>query len=111
MGASALKVWITLWQMGGSGHTDYEQIANKSGVGERTVPRTLKELSALGWLRFKGVRGEGIFFKLLAPPVMLTKPAAEYFHNEIDRKREKLDDREARIDQTAGSNNVDSSAA
>ena len=77
-------------------------LARACGVDPKTAHRALQELRDLGWLRYTVAKDkEGIFvgivYILTVPPSQLTATATYRYREQIEKKKAKLVEEEARL--------------
>jgi hypothetical protein len=77
-------------------------LARTCGVDPKTAGRGLAELRDLGWIRYSVLRDSqrqfiGIVYVLQTPPPKLTTTAKHRYQQQIDKKKAKLAEEEARL--------------
>jgi hypothetical protein len=75
---AAVKVLLTLTFLGERGKATQKQLADITGLSERTILTALKLLDAHGLLVYEGARGEGTVWRLTKIPDTLPDAAKEY---------------------------------
>jgi hypothetical protein len=85
-----------------SAHWTVDLLARACGIDPKTASRALQELQDLGWLRYtvaKDAEGMfvGIVYILTVPPSQLTVTATHRYREQIEKKKAKLAEEEARL--------------
>jgi predicted transcriptional regulator len=94
---SAAKLWMTFVYVGQHGKATLGELAALTGLSVRTVHTSLRELGALGLLRFGSKRGEGIEWELCRVPLNLPDTANRYYAQKIDRQIDDLSARKEKL--------------
>jgi hypothetical protein len=97
---AAVKILVALWGGHITRQTTIEALEANSGLSENTVRRGLAELTLLGWLRCQAWRGQGIEWELRRPPDRLSHAAENYYRMLLNAAKQRLAEREARLDRT-----------
>jgi hypothetical protein len=81
-----------------------ERLAASCGIDPKTASRALQELRDLGWLRYSVAKDRegmfvGIVYILTTPPTQLTTTATHRYRQQIEKKKAKLVEEEARLER------------